>query len=142
MNLRRVPVCVAVSGLFGIAACASRHARAAEQPLPDNVLVLEVENHNWSDVLIYVIHDGTRSRFMEVSAAKSTTEAIPARFVGSNGMLRLLVHRIGGPDDSVMLVRRGGTSDDYLTPTVSVRTGKTVSLTLESDLQRSSLGVW
>lgn len=142
MNLRRVPVWVAICGLLATAGCASRHPRAAEQPLPDNVLVLEVENHNWSDVLIYVIHDGTRSRFLEVSAAKTMTEPIPARFVGANGILRLLIHRIGGADDSVLLVRRSGVSDDYLTPAVSVRTGNTVSLTLESDLQRSTLGVW
>lgn len=134
--------CVVVCGLLVAAGCASSQPRAAEQPLPDNVLVLEVENHNWSDVLIYVIHDGTRSRFLELSAAKSAVQAIPARFVGSSGVLQLLIHRIGGPDDSVILVRRSGTSDDYLSPAISVRTGNTVSLTLESNLQRSSLGVW
>lgn len=142
MNLRRIPTNVAVCGMLATAGCASRHSRVAEEPLPDNVLVLEVENHNWSDVVIYVVHDGTRSRFLDVSAAKSAMEPIPARFVGSNGMVRLLIHRIGGADNSVLVVRRGGVADDYLTPAVSVRTGNTVSLTLESDLQRSTLGVW
>ncbi len=129
-------------GLVAVAACASGQSRRVEQPLPDDVLVLEVDNHNWSDVLIYIIHDGMRSRFVEVSAAKSVTERIPASLVGTDGMLRLLVHRIGGPDNSVITVRRTGASDDFLTPAVSVRTGATVSLTLESNLQRSSLGVW
>ncbi len=138
MNLRRVAGC----GLVATAACAGHRKPVDVVPLSPDTLVLEVENHNWSDVLIYVIHDGTRSRFLELAAAKSAVEPIPARFVGSNGMLRLFVHRVGGADDSVILVRRSGTSEDYLTPTVSVRTGKTVSLTLESDLQRSTLGVW
>jgi hypothetical protein len=96
---------------------------------PADPLVLEVDNHNWSDVLIYIVHDGTSTRFLDLTAAKSATQEIPGRLVGSNGMLQFLVHRIGGVDD-------------YLSPVVSVRTGFTVSLTLESDLRRSSLGVW
>lgn len=138
MNVRRFAVC----GLVAAAAGCAGHTKPVEEALSPDTLVLEVENHNWSDVLIYVIHDGTRSRFLELAAAKSAVEPIPARFVGSTGMLQLLIHRIGGADDSVILVRGRGVSDDYLTPTVSVRTGNTVSLTLESDLQRSTLGVW
>jgi hypothetical protein len=116
--------------LTATAACAA--ARRAAEPdavVPDDVLALEVDNRNWSDVLISVIHDGSRTRFVEVSATKSATLAIPPQLVGSNGTLRLLVHRIGG-------------LDDFLTPVVSVRTGKTVALTIESTLERSSVGVW
>jgi hypothetical protein len=114
-------------------ACAATHparfGSAQKQTIPSDGLVLEVENHNWSDVLIYVVHDGTSTRFLDLSAAKSGSREIPPRFVSSSGMIRFLVHRIGG-------------DDDYLSPQVSVRTGSTVSLTLESDLRRSSLGVW
>lgn len=124
-------------------ACA--HPRPEPQELAANALVLEVDNHNWSDVLIYVLHDGARTRFIEVTATKSVAQPIPAHLVGSSGTVQLFVHRIGGRDDSVNLVngpRLRQASDDYLSPVVSVRTGATIALTLESDLQRSTVGVW
>lgn len=141
MKIRRVVVC----GLVVAAGCASSHSKAAEEPLPDNVLALEVENHNWSDVIIYVLHDGSRTRFVDVAATKSLTRSIPLQLIGSNGTVQLLVHRIGGHDDTFASI--GGPQfarapDDYLSPVVSVRTGVTIALTLEDNLQRSTLGVW
>lgn len=116
--------------LVAVMACASgRHATAQDDVVPDNVLALEIDNRNWSDILITVLHDGMRTRFAEVSATKSKTVAIPPELVGSNGTFRMIIHRIGGVDD-------------YVTPVVSIRTGLTVNLTVESDLQRSSIGVW
>lgn len=142
MNIRRAVVVTVVT--FAAAACAA-HRPPATAEIPSEALALEVDNHNWADVTIYVLHDGTRTRFMQVAGAKSTTVELPPRLIGSNGTLQLLVHRIGGRDDSADLVSATGlnhTSDDYLSPVVSVRTGRTVSLTLEFDLQTSSIGVW
>lgn len=112
------------------AACGPHHVPASDYPdVPDSVLALEVDNRNWSDVLISVIHDGTRERFVEVGATKSRTVAIPPRLVGTTGTLRLVLHRIGG-------------LDDFVTPPVSIRTGDTINLTIESSLDRSTIGVW
>jgi hypothetical protein len=141
----RYRLCLAAAALFG--ACARPHATPAPEPdsYPDDVLVLEVDNHNWSDVLIYIVHDGQRTRFLEVTATRSITQPIPAHLVSSGQTVQFFVHRIGGRDDSVNLVngpQLASASDDYMSPRVSVRTGTTVSLTLESNLQRSSVGVW
>ncbi len=131
---------------FAAIACASTHPKTEEAAeVPADELALEVENRNWSDVLIYIIHDGTRERFTQVNAAKSMTVAIPRRLVSANGTIQLLVHRIGGHDDTFVPV--GGPQwaterDDYLSPVVSVRTGYTVALTLEDDLNRSTVGIW
>lgn len=108
----------------------SRGVPAAEPSIPDDVLVLEVDNHNWSDVLIWIQHDGRRSRFITVNAARTATEPIPATMVSSDGTLSLIAHRIGGGNDY------------YYSPRISVRTGYTVRFTLEDNLQRSSVGVW
>ena len=116
-----------------LAASGCAHRRAIpddDAAIPDDALVLEVDNHNWSDVLIWIQHDGQRSRFITVNAAKSTTEPIPAYMVSSDGTLSLIAHRIGGGNDY------------YYSPKVSVRTGYTVRFTLEDNLQRSSVGVW
>jgi len=136
--------------LFGVVSavavgCSTAHSKPVDDDIPANVLALEVENRNWSDVVIYVLHDGTRTRFAQVTAAKSATFAIPVRLVSAGGTIQLLVHRIGGHDDSMAPI--GGPAyaaerDDYLSPVVSVRTGYTVALTLEDNLQRSTVGIW
>lgn len=122
---------VAAAGTPLVLACAGRRGGAPdEKAIPLNQLALEVDNHNWSDVALWIDHDGRRERFLTISAARSAVQAIPARLVGTNGTLRFVAHRIGGGNDY------------YVSPMISVRTGYTVSLTLESNLQRSSVGVW
>ncbi len=142
MNCRAVFACLGLT--LSLTACAT-HKPPKDEPIPADALVLEVENHNWSDVQIYMLHDGSRTRFMQVTATQSATQIIPASMVSSNGTVQVQVHRIGGHDDTFAPV--GGPQfatarDDYLSPVVSIRTGRTVELTLESDLNRSSVGVW
>jgi len=101
-----------------------------EPPPAATDLVVEIENHNWSDVLVYIEHDGFRSRFATVNAAHSLSRRLPRSLVGSDGTLRFIAHRIGGGNDY------------FVTPKVSIRTGYTISLTIEDDLRRSTVGVW
>lgn len=115
--------CLAVS-----AGCAGHRTSSPGAPAPEDV-VLEVDNHNWSDVLLYVVHDGSTTRFAQITAARSASIPIPSYLVGSNGIVRFVAHRIGG-------------LDDYFSPSVSVRTGQTIALTLEGQLEMSSIGVW
>lgn len=131
MYVRTLAACAALL----LAGCRARGAAEAppltgDQPVSiDDELVLEVSNNNWSDVVIYMVHDGRRTRFTVVTAARSASVAIPTRFVSSNGTVQFVAHRIGG-------------NDEYVSPAVSVRLGHTVALTLESNLVRSSVGVW
>ena len=143
MNTRRLALLGVVP--FIATVCTSAHKAPPSEDVPADVLALEVENRNWSDVVIYVLHDGSRTRFAQVTAAKSATLPIPTRLVSSSGTIQLLVHRIGGHDDAMPAL--GGPAfaaarDDYLSPVVSVRTGYTVALTLEDNLQRSPIGIW
>ena len=91
--------------------------------------MLEVENHNWSDVVLFIIHDGRTHRFAQIAAAKGGSFEIPAQYLGDQGIIRLGLHRVGG-------------RDDYRTEVVSVRTGDTIRLTIEGKLEHSSIGVW
>jgi hypothetical protein len=116
-----------------VAGCARSHpvtklSDAAADP-PAEPVVLEVENHNWSDINIYVLHDGRRDRLTTVTATKDVSMELPTKFQGEMGIFRLIVYRIGG-------------RDSYVTDPISIRTGNTVRLTVESDLQRTSVGVW
>ena len=55
----------------------------APQLAPDTqTVILEVQNHNWSDIIIYVVHDGRRTRLNVVTATKDASLVIPASIIG------------------------------------------------------------
>jgi len=135
MARRRVTLasCFIVSGL--LLACARQHpvtteslAEASETIAAERV-VLEVENHNWADVVLYVVHDGVQTRFTQVAAAHNLSIEIPPRLQGQMGVIRIAARRIGG-------------TDSYVSQAISVRGSSAVRLTIESSLNHSSVGVW
>jgi len=119
--------------LLGLAAGpACHHAKRDSEPAPETEPVdvpLEIDNHNWLDVIIYVVHDGERSRVGIANASSQSSFVLPARLMGQGHELRLLGHPIGGT---------GGT----ITETVVVQPGQYIEWTLESDLNRSAIGVY
>lgn len=125
-----------------ILACAGRHpvieppalaaaaaATAAADTTPAEPVVLEVENHNWADIVLYVVHDGIQTRFTQVAAAHSVSIEIPPRLQGQMGVIRLAARRIGG-------------TDSFVSQAISLRGSSAVRLTIESSLNHSSVGVW
>lgn len=116
--------------LAGAAGC--HHAKNGSQPAPETTPVdvpLEVDNHNWLDVIVYVVHDGERSRVGIANASSQSSFVLPARLVGQGHEIRLLGHPIGGASNTV-------------TETVTVQPGQYIEWTLESDLRRSAIGVY
>ena len=130
---------IAVAALASVSACAStqsQHHRGAtvSSATGDVVAAAEgvpvrVSNHNWSDIVVYVLHDGLTSRLAQVTAGRSLSVPLKPRHIGSMGTLRLAVHPIGG-------------SSDYTSESLSLRTGNTVRLTVESRVSHSSVAVW
>jgi hypothetical protein len=117
---------------FLFAACAGRQQvdPATDPPAPPAVpVILDVENHNWADVVLYVVHDGRQTRLTSVGAAHDLSVEIPPQLQGEMGIIRLAVRRIGG-------------RDSYLSESISLRGGPSVRLTIESNISRSSVGVW
>src|SRR5687768_7731052 len=92
-------------------------------------VILQVQNHNWADIIIYVVHDGRRSRLNSVTATKNSSLTIPATMIGQVGSLQLVARRVGA-------------NDRYVSQPISIRSGSTIVLTVESDLRRSSVAVW
>jgi hypothetical protein len=118
--------------VFLFVACAGRQHvdPAAEPPPPPAVpVILDVENHNWADVVLYVVHDGRQTRLANVGAAHDLSVEIPPQLQGEMGIIRLAVRRIGG-------------RDSYMSESISLRGGPSVRLTIESNISRSSVGVW
>jgi hypothetical protein len=114
---------------------------ACHHPMPDATrtptptsgppadIALEIANHNWLDVIIYVVRDGQPVRLGIANASSSASFTLPARLLGVGREIRLWGRPIGG---------RAGT----LTETVVVQPGQWIEWTLESDLNRSAIGVY
>ena len=130
MRVYRTTVAIALAAAM-LSSC--RGSQFREDVVPeltsDSELILEVQNHNWADIIIYVVHDGRRSRLTSVTATRNYSMVIPPNLIGQAGSLQLVARRVGA-------------YDRYVSQTISVRTGSTIVLTLESDLSRSSVAVW
>jgi hypothetical protein len=98
------------------------------EPVPEFVVV-SVQNHNWSDVVVELAHSGQRTRLGQVTAATDAKLKFPSRFVSGAQSVRLIAKPIGSPQAFV--------SESFV-----VRPGQNVEWTLEQGLGRSSLAVY
>ena len=85
-------------------------------------------NHHWSDVRIYLLHDGIDERLGMVTAASTKSFPLSWRYFASGGTVRLRAHPVGNP--------RSLFSEGIL-----VRPGQEIEWVLEEQLGRSSLSV-
>lgn len=108
--------------------CGAKH-KGGERPVPSLPARLQVENQNWLDVVIYVVHDGQTSRLGSATAAKTTDFMLRSSVLGQLGTIQLIADPVGAPN--------GITS-----PTIVVKPGARVVWTLQKDLARSSLSVY
>src|SRR5216117_1278229 len=97
--------------------------------VPEGEIALTVTNHNYLDVVVYVLHDGQRTRVGTVSGSSSTVFFLPIRLLGQGREIRLYGDAIG--------------NDAYaVTDILVVQRGQYIEWTLETDLRRSSVGVF
>jgi hypothetical protein len=122
------------AGILGLivllAGCGSRPEGEAE-PEPEHTaeVAIEVENHNWSDIVVSLVRGTAVERLGMVGALKTETFVFPYRRLGVGTDVRLRADPIGGA--------RAFTSENVL-----VQPGQWVKWTLESDLTRSFLAVY
>ena len=97
--------------------------------MPAGEFVLNVTNHNYLDVVIYILHDGQETRVGTVTGSSSQLFYLPDRLLGQGREIQLLGDAIG--------------SEAYArTQTIIVQRGQYIEWTLETDLRRSSVGVY
>ena len=116
-----------------VAGCAKRTSSDLSS-LPEVSISLEpielsVENHNWLDVVVFVVHGGQRTRIVTVTAAKNASALIPEFALRHHGQIRLLAHAVRNPEP-------------FLSEVIVVQRGMRIAWTLESDLKRSSVAIW
>jgi hypothetical protein len=115
---------VPVDGVSPDSAAADVPAQRFDADVP-----LEVENHHWLDVNVYLVLRGNRTRLGTVTGSRTETLQIPRQHLsGYAGDLRFAAEPIGS---------REGLLSDYIT----LRPGDHVHWVLESQLNRSSIEV-
>ena len=95
---------------------------------PPNV-TLQVTNHNFLDVTVFVLHDGQRIRMGLATGSSTQVFTIPGRLIAQS-------HEI------VLFGQAIGSGERVRTEILTVRPGQRIEWTLETDLRRSSVGVY
>ena len=120
-------------GLFALlVGCAGKSEETDQEVRPSETraqVALEVENHGWSDIVIYLVRGTAVDRLGMVGSLNTRTFVFPYQKLGVGTDVRLRADPIGGP--------RTFTSENVL-----VQPGQSVKWTLESDLTRSFLAVY
>jgi len=132
-RLRILTVATLLCGLSAASGCflfgRGKPARDAPLDVPSGEIALSVTNHNYLDVVVYVLHDGQQTRVGMVTGSSSSLFYLPVRLLGQGRELQLLGDAIG--------------SRDYAeTEILIVQPGQYIEWTLETDLRRSSVGVF
>jgi hypothetical protein len=105
-----------------------KHPPANASPDAAGEIALIVENHHWSDVIVWVVHEGVAERIGTAPAVKTSSFFIPNRKLGNSGLIQLRGRPVGSPEYH--------TTESFL-----IRAGQEIQWTLESDLTRSSVAV-
>jgi hypothetical protein len=120
--------CLAVMALWG---CASKTDGEAQTPAAAaNVPVgLEVENHGWADIVVYLVRGTAEERLGTVGSLNSTMFTFP-------------FHRLGTGNDARLKADPIGSDRVFYSEDIHIQPGQSIKWTLESDLSRSFLGVY
>lgn len=121
-------IIAAATVLLGACASGADPASSPFERTPPEVTV-EVDNHNWSDMVVYAVRGGMRVRLGTVSAMSRGRFPVPRSALASSGQLRLFADPIGS-------------SRGYLSDAISVRPGQLVSLDVGHNLAMSFTSVW
>lgn len=129
-SVRSLRLIVVLGVLLAGTNCFIFHRHPSDSRAPaQGEIALNVTNHNFLDVVVYVVHDGQQTRVGTVTGSSSAVFYLPARLLGQGREIRLLGHPIGGTNLAQ-------------TETIVVQPGQYISWTLETDLRRSSVGVF
>jgi hypothetical protein len=126
----RIPRLLVILAMIAAPACAAGGADGEEGvPAPAPRVFIEVENHNWADIVVYAVQNGMRTRLGMVTSMSRERFPVPVGLFATTGNVQLLADPIGG-------------ATPFLFPPVMVQQGQRVELRLENHLPLSSVSVW
>jgi hypothetical protein len=110
-------------------ACHARSETSAGPPDPSTPVVLDVENHVQGDVVVYLRHGSQKVRLGTVSGLGAATFTFPW-------------HQLGISGSSWLVAAPFASSAVYNSEPLVFQPGQSLKLTVESDLDRSSVAIW
>ena len=131
MPLQRAPSETLLLAVLLLAGCA-HHGMSGEgnqTPSRDLPVSVEVENHNWSDMVIYLDRGNLSQRLGTVGTLHTAVFTFPYLQLGPTGNARLRADPIGN--------LRSFSSED-----INIQPGQSLRWTIENDIDRSFLSVY
>ena len=133
MTIRLGLVAAAATILFasGCAANGASDMVSSTEPLSplSRTAIVEVENHNWSDMVVYALHGNSRIRLGMVTSLTTARFELPSSALYTVTDLRLVAEPLAA-------------SEKYVSEPIRVNQGQLVELRLENALAISSWSVW
>jgi len=124
LRVRLIVIAVVV-----IASGACGHHHAPNESVASGAATLRVDNRNWQNVDIQVLHRGIESHLGSVNASAVTEIVFPKYLLSDLGEVQLIAHAIGTP----YTIR---------TQVIVLKPGTEVRWTLETDLNRSTIAIY
>lgn len=118
-----------VIAVIAAASSACFHHHAPNESAASGPATLQVDNHNWQNVDIQVVHRGIQSHLGSVNASAVTEIVFPKYLLSDLGEVQLIAHAVGTP----YTIR---------TQVIVLKPGTEVRWTLETDLNRSTIAVY
>jgi hypothetical protein len=114
-----------------LAGCAGHGVSGGPDQAPsrDVPVSVEVENHNWSDMVIYLDRGSLSQRLGTVGTLHTATFTFPFLQLGTTGTARLRADPIGN-------------LSSFSSEPINIQPGQSIKWTIESDLDRSFLAVY
>jgi hypothetical protein len=111
-------------------ACASGAGtmQSPDADIADGSTVVQIENHNWSDMAVYVIRNGSKHRLGTVSSLSKESFRVPTHLLLSSGDVYLMADPIGS-------------SQMYRSPPIMISPGQRAQWRLENSLALSSFWI-
>jgi hypothetical protein len=102
-----------------------------DAPLPAYAqgMTVQVQNHNWSDMVVYAVRYTSRVRLGMVTSMNSRKFKVPNSVAVSTGGLELVAEAIGS-------------QEQFVTGPINVQSGQLVELKLQNQLPISTWSVW
>lgn len=121
-------LCLAAALLAG---CAGNTASGEpdQRPSRDTPVSIEVENHNWSDMVIYLDRGKLSQRLGSVGTLHTEVFSIPYLQLGNTGNTRLRADPIGN-------------IQSFQSEEINIQPGQSLKWTIENDIDRSFLSAY
>ncbi|HEX7119478.1 MAG TPA: hypothetical protein VF212_11860 [Longimicrobiales bacterium] len=121
---------IAAAFVLGVGACApGMGAGGGAVPPASREVLFQIRNNNWSDVTVYLVNGGTRTRLGMVTSMDEALFRVPGGLVSTTANVRLLLDPIGS-------------SRGFVTEPILVQPGQTVEMNVENHLPLTSWAVW